>query len=261
MWAALHRCGRLFERAATLGFYAAAGAARLADLTSSIEREWDRSGAEEWEGYVASGLMPWERDFYPRFLRAGDRVLVIGCGTGRDLLAFLEHGYRAEGVDVGPGCTAAARRLLGKRGFEAPIYTGAIETLALPGRYDAFVFSWFCYSYIPQSARRVHVLRTLAEHLTPGGRILVTYVPARTPPRHLPIRLARLVGWLVRSDWRPEPGDVLQVAERGRGFLHYEHRFGPGEIEDEGRAAGLTVTFHEAADEGTAVLVAGQARR
>lgn len=254
LFTALYHCGRTLERAATLWFYAAAGAVRLADLRAAIEREWDQSASEE--GYTASGLMIWERDFYPRFLKPDDRVLVIGCGTGRDLLGLLQLGYRAEGLDVAPRCTAAAAELLRQRGFEGPVYTGAIETIALPGRFDAFIFAWFCYSYIPQSESRIGVLQKLRDCLNPGGRILVSYAPAKTLPRRLPIRLTQLVASLSRSDWRPEYGDFVQVANRGRYIVHYEHQFTREALEGEARAAGLTVAFHERADQGTAVLIA-----
>lgn len=256
LFSALYGGACVFRGAATLCSYAAAGAVRLADLRAAIQREWENSGASEWENYIAIGLMKWELDFYPRFLRSGDRVLVIGCGTGRDLLALLQLGCRAEGLDVGPQCTATARQVLNKRGLEAPVYTGAIETIELTGRFDAFVFSWFCYSYIPQSETRIHVLRRLKEHLNPGGRILVTYVPAKTLPRRLPIRLARLVAWLSRSDWRPERGDVVHVADRGRYFIHYQHEFTREQLQGEARAASLRVVFDDPTEEGKAVLIA-----
>lgn len=254
LFAGLYHGGRAFERAATLWFYAAAGTLRLVDLQAAIEREWDDAGASNSDNYIASGLMGWERDLYRRFLKPGDRVLVIGCGTGRDLLALLELGYRAEGLDVGPQCTAAADQLLRKRGFEAPVYTGAIETIALPGRFDAFIFSWFCYSYIPRSETRIRVLRKLRDHLNPGGRILISYNPGKMAPRRLPIRLTQLVARLCRSDWRPEYGDHLSI--QGCHILHYEHQFTSETLEGEARAAGLSVPFHERADHGTALLIA-----
>ena len=256
LFTGLYHCGRMFQRAATLWFYAAAGALRLTDLRAAIEREWDEAGASQWEGYNWSGLMSWERDFYLRFLQPDDRVLVVGCGTGRDLLALLQLGYKAEGLDVAPQCTATARQLLRQRGFEVPLYTGAIETVGLPGRFDAFIFAWFCYSYIPQSETRTHVLRKLGDHLNPSGRILVTYAPAKTLPRRLPIRLTGLIAWATRSDWRPEYGDFVQVANRGRYFAHYERKFTREGLEGEARAAGLTVAFHEQGDVGMAVLTA-----
>ncbi len=256
LYTGLYHCGRTFQRAGTLWFYAAAGALRLKDLRAAIEHEWDEIGASQWEGYISSGLMNWERDFYLRSLKPDDRVLVIGCGTGRDLLALLGHGYLAEGLDAAPGCTATARQLLRERGFEVPLYTGAIEAVELPGKFDAFVFSWFCYSYIPQSETRIHVLRKLRDRLKPDGRILVTYAPAKTLPRRLPIRLTQLVAWATRSDWRPEYGDVFQVAGRGRYVVHYERKFTREALEGEARAAGLTVPFHESEEAGTAVLTA-----
>ena len=117
LFTSLYHCGRAFERAATLWFHAAAGALQLGDLRATIEREWEDAGGSESDNYIASGLMSWERDFYLRFLKPNDRVLVIGCGTGRDLLALLELGYQAEGLDVAPQCTATAGRLLQKLGF------------------------------------------------------------------------------------------------------------------------------------------------
>lgn len=256
LFTGLYHCGRTFQRAATLWFYAAGGAIRLEDLRAAIQREWEDAGRMEWENYIASGLMTWERAFYPRFLKPDERVLLIGCGTGRDLLALLELGYRAEGLDVGPHCTATARQLLQKRALDIPLYTGAIETIGLPGRFDAFIFSWFCYSYIPQAATRIHVLRKLREHLNPGGRILVTYVPAKTPRRRLLVRLAQFVAWFSGSGWRPEYGDVLHIGDRSRYVVHYEHQFTREGLEGEAPAAGLTVAFHEGQDEGKAVLVA-----
>jgi SAM-dependent methyltransferase len=255
VFAALYHCGRTLERAATPLFYAAAGTARLAELRAAIQRQWDQAGEWQWDPFTAAGLMPWERELYLRFLKPDDRVLMVGCGTGRDLLALLELGYRAEGLDVGPRCTAIARDVLRERGWHAPVYTGAVETFALPASYDVFVFAWYCYSYIPGSAARIHTLRKLRAHLTAGGRIVATYVPAVRPPRRLLVRLARLAGRLSRSDWRPEYGDVLRLGPPGRGSEHYEHQFAPDEFEAEVRAAGLTVAFHEPGEIGKAVLI------
>jgi SAM-dependent methyltransferase len=254
VFAALYRCALTFDRAATLWYYAAAGVTRLADLRAAIRQEWDEAEASSGDD-IAFGLMRWEREFYLRFLKPEERVLVVGSGAGRDLLALLQLGYRAAGVDVSARFTATARAQLQQRGWDAPLYTGAIEATAVPGQFDAVIFSWFCYSYIPQSATRIHALRELGDHLDPGGRILVTYVPAEGSPRRLPIGLARLAARVSRSDWRPEYGDTIHLADRGRYFQHYEHQFTREALEEEARAAGLTVVFHERGEVGTAVLI------
>ena len=204
---------------------------------------------------ILSGLMPWERALYDHFLKPEDRILVVGCGTGRDLIALLKLGYRVEGLDVAPRAIAVAGRMLERQGLSAELYTGPIEAVALPGSFDAFVFSWFCYGYIPQTDTRVEVLRKVRAHLRPRGRILICYIPAERPPRRLPIWLTRFVARLTRSDWRPELGDVIGPATRHRHAIHYEHQFWEGELENEARAAGLAVIHHERGEVGTAVLM------
>jgi hypothetical protein len=88
------------------------------------------------------------------------------------------------------------------------------------------------------------VLRKVKTQLNPGGRILISYIPAGRTPRALSIRLMRFVGWITRSDSRPELGDVVRAAGDSHA-LHYEHQFREGEFDEEARAAGLTVVFHE----------------
>jgi SAM-dependent methyltransferase len=231
----------------------AAGTLRLHDLRGAIAHTWEDFGRNE--PMILSGLMPWERVLYDRFLKLEDRILVVGCGTGRDLIALLKLGYRVEGLDVAPRAVALARRMLERQGLSVGLYVGPIEAVALPGSFDAFVFSWFCYGYIPQADTRIEVLRKVKAHLKPRGRVLICYIPAERPPRPLPIALTRFVARLTRSDWRPELGDVIGPATRDRHAIHYEHQFWEGELENEARAAGLTVVFHERSDVGTAVLM------
>jgi SAM-dependent methyltransferase len=249
----LSGAARALDLAARAAMSLAAGMLRLHDLRGAIAKTWEdfgRSGP-----MILSGLMPWERALYDRFLKPEDRILVVGCGTGRDLIALLKLGYRVEGLDVAPRAIALARRMLERQGLSADLYVGPIEAVALPARFDAFIFSWFCYGYIPQTDTRIEVLRKVKAHLNPGGRVLICYIPAERPPRRLPIGLTRFMARFTRSDWRPELGDVIGPATRDRYAIHYEHQFWEGELENEARTAGLTVAFHERSDVGTAVLV------
>jgi SAM-dependent methyltransferase len=225
----------------------------LADLRAAIADSWEHYGQDEHD--VLAGLQPWEREHYARFLRPRDRIFLIGCGTGRDLIALLGEGYRVEGLDPAPRAIASARRTLDRLGLTAPLHTAAIEDFTPPGRFDVFAFSAFAYSYVPQSRRRVETLARLARHLEPDGRILVTYVPAAAR-RRLPFLLTRAGSWLTGSDWRPEPGDAVAASAPRRRTVHYQHDFAEGEIEGEVEAAGLRVIFHRRASEGVLVLTA-----
>lgn len=229
--------------------YLGAGVLRQEDLRWAITKRWQGFGSSQ--RFALSGLMSWEEAFYPRFLKPDDEILVVGSGSGRDLLALLRAGYRVEGIEPAAGAAALARATLVAQGLDARVEVGRIETATLAKRYDVYIFSWYCYSYIPQRATRVAVLAKVRDHLRPAGRILLSYALAEHPPRGLPLVLTRVVGRLTRSHWRPEPTDVFRMEGPG---LHFEHLFRPEEIEDEARAAGLTVAFHHWDDDGTAVL-------
>jgi len=251
----LRSLGLTLERAGTVSVYVAAGAMRLAMLERHIRDDWGLFGAQQPEQDISSGLFPWEREFYAPFLQTGDTILVVGCGGGRDLLSLREMGYRADGIDPSPECVAQARARLAARGVDAGLFVGRIETFPLPRRFDIFVFSWFCYSYIPQRRTRIEVLRRVKDHLRPDGRILITYLRRDPAPRRLPVQLARLASRLSGSDWRPEYGDVVS-ARHDAPVVHYEHRFAADEIEAEAEAAGLSMKFHEHAGNGNLVLTA-----
>jgi SAM-dependent methyltransferase len=243
---------RVLDVAGRASLYLAVGTLRRRALSDAITRTWDEFSRSESE--ILSGLMPWENAWYERVLKPDDHILLIGCGAGRDLIALLERGYRVDGLDVSAQAVALARRMLEPRKFSAELYVGAIEELVPPGTFDAVIFSWFCYGYIPERRARIGALRNVGRLLSPGGRILISYVVAERPPRALPIALTRLAVRLTRSDWQPEVGDVLGPITADRRAISYEHQFSAGELEREADAAGLIVLSHERGDVGTAVL-------
>lgn len=100
-------------------------------------------------------------------------------------------------------------------------------------------FSDNWYSYIPESRRRIDVLREAAKHLRGGVHILLSYSTAPRPHR-LATRLARAAGTLSRSDWRAQPGDFIR---REDSFYYYHHAFRSEEIAAEVAGAGLRVVY------------------
>jgi Methyltransferase domain len=247
---ALRLLGRRLYRSTRLMSYLAAGVLDQASLRRSIEADWAEFFAGEDD--VRKGLWQFERDFYGRFLKAGSSLLVIGVGSGRDVLPLLEAGHRVEGVEPSNRSADRARRIIADSGLRATIHTAAIEDWTPSGRYDAIVFSWGCYSLIPAAKRRVETLAKLREHLLPGGRILISYLPRRVDPS----RGMFIVAWLTRltrSDWRPEPGDNL-IGPGPVAYIRFQHTFRPSEIGAEVRAAGLRVVWHKTTGDALLVL-------
>jgi len=234
-------------RAGNGALFTAAGLLRRDELqTASVDqyRAFNISAVE-----VDAGLSPAEQHFYGRFLRERDRILLAGCGTGRDLIGLQVLGYHVTGLDPVAHVVARAREHLARRGLSAPVETGLIQTAELGGRYDAVIFSNGCYSLLQGSVVRIATLRRVAEHLAPGGRVIVSYHPAK-PQSRAGRALVRASARLTGADWHPEPGDTFSRDLYTPGLIRYHHAFAPTEFARECEAAGLALVADEQYSEG-----------
>jgi SAM-dependent methyltransferase len=235
---ALFSIGQIAARVSRLVNYIAASTLSLAELKDGIRHSWDDFHAREED--IASGLMDWEQDLVARFVKPEQSVLLVGVGSGRDLLPLVERGCRVTGVDPASSALERAGRALVHRQLSAILIEGFLEDVDVNGRFDVVMFSYYSYSYIPASGRRVEALRKAVDHLNSCGYILISYPPL-IRPRPILITAARTFGRLCRSDWLLEPGDLISV-ENGS-FRGYSHAFRSDEIEAEAAAAGLRIVY------------------
>lgn len=142
------------------------------------------------------------------------------------------------GVEPGPAAAGATRRLLAAHGHSVNIVEAFFETAALPGTFDAIIFSYCVYCYILESSHWIAVLEPANRHLNPDGRIILSYFSAKAPFQTNGIAVMRFAVRLMRSDWRPEQTDVFNRVDIGQRLLQYEHWFAPGELESEVRTPG-----------------------
>ena len=117
---------------------------------------------------------------FAELLPDGAVVLDVGCGSGRDLRWFAEHGYRAVGIDASEALCALAR---GYAGPEAEVRCCTIEdwTAERDGSGDRYEEDpWdpdFMYGGIWANASLLHLseedlfayFRAAASRLAPGG--------------------------------------------------------------------------------------------
>lgn len=247
------RMGQAAQRLARLSDYLAIGTRRLSDMRDDSRRTWQ--AFYDTHPSHDSRLLPWETDFVDRFVARGEDVLLIGCGSGRDLVPLVERGCRVTGIDPVRSSLDIARRTLADRGLTASLIEGFIEEASIPGTFDAVIFSYYCYSTIPESARRVAMLHKAASALNPGGHIVLS-VGSNTPrPRALLVGVGRLSGALCRSDWQLEPGDLVWNNRQSGPSYSYTHVFEDGEIEREATAAHLSVAYRRASSDNTIVTV------
>jgi len=102
-------------------------------------------------------------------LQAGERLLLVGVGTGLDL-PLLPKGVEAVGIDLSPAMLARARARLPLPGRNVTLIQGDAQKLLVgEGSFDAVLFN-LILSVIPDGAA---CLRENLRALKPGGRAVI----------------------------------------------------------------------------------------
>ena len=197
-----------------------------------------------------STLLPEEETLVRRYLRPGQRLLDVGCGAGREAIAFARAGLEIVGIDIAASMIARARDSARAAGLEIEFAVGEPLTWPATGApFDAIYFSPGIYSHIPGRARRVRTMARLRTLLAPGGLIVVEPVlaqPLRLLSRARAVDTVRSLGRRIGLRRLGEPGDHLY---RSHGLVRapishrFVHRFRDhAEAEAELADAGLVVS-------------------
>ncbi|MGE0393264.1 MAG: methyltransferase domain-containing protein [Vicinamibacterales bacterium] len=207
----------------------------------TIERQLDRqfAGFEDSAAEVDGGLRTSEQLVYGRHLAPGSRVLLAGCGAGRDLFGLTALGHDVTGLECAADLAAAARAHAARLGIRCTVHGGRVQDASIEGRFDAVILAPACYSYIRGRETRVRTLVRLRQALSPGGRLILHAIRLQRPQPRLPLWAMRTAAWASGAGWRPEPGDVYTDDHSLPKRLRFHHAFADGELEDEARRAGL----------------------
>lgn len=101
-------------------------------------------------------------------LRAGSRVLELGCGTGQATVSLARRGYEVVAVELGAGLAAVARRKLAPFSG-AHVVNAAFEGWPLPAEPFDAVFAATSFHWIDRAVR----VSKSADALRPGGALAV----------------------------------------------------------------------------------------
>lgn len=132
----------------------------------------------EWLFFLPAGLR--REAAHSLELSKGDRVLEIGCGTGRNLRYLRDEvgeSGRVYGVDLSAGMLARAQAQCEQHGWRnvSLVRHDAVDYQA-PELLDGVLFS-LSYNTMPH---HLAVLRQALRQLRPGGRLVI--MDAKVPP-------------------------------------------------------------------------------
>jgi phosphatidylethanolamine/phosphatidyl-N-methylethanolamine N-methyltransferase len=176
-------------------------------MTNRWNRFIYRLWAPIYDGTVNRIFLPGRRQAFRLLdLKPGERVLLVGVGTGADL-PLLPEGVEAVGVDLSPEMLARARSRLPLAGRSVTLLQGDAQGLLVEeSAFDALIFS-LILSVIPDGCACLHQnLRALK----PGGRVVV--FDKFAPEGEQPSLFRRVLNWfstLLGTDITRRLGEML----------------------------------------------------
>lgn len=223
-----------------------------------VERLFEARGE-----YGPQDLQVWEEAWYRRDLPApgaaralaagAARVLVGGCGAGRELEVLDRWGYETHGFEPSPALASTARAKVPRAriwmaSYEDALTAAGVATLAAAASYSAVIFGWGSIAHVLDDGLRQRVLSQM-HRLCPVGPLLLSF-----PFLHEgePAPAAR---------WRDRARQLGQLAGSARGvgvdrarrevFLPHAgflHAFDRAELERAARALGRRVAWGDQVD-------------
>jgi hypothetical protein len=216
-----------------------------------IDREYyDTTIGFTSETYVAGGLSRWEEKAIDDHFGGARTLVVLGAGSGREMIALGERGYDVVGYECHSGLREAGARVL-----ETGVSDAALRPMERdlcpdidPG-CDGIVIGWGTYMLIQGRDRRVRLLADLRDAVSPGTPLLLSFFVRKEGERRF--RIAAAVARPLRGLLRRDPielGDFMSPT--------YAHHFVEEELRSELADGGWDLVRYGDRDYGHAVATA-----
>lgn len=118
-----------------------------------------------------------DRDFYLRCsMKAGGKILELGCGTGRILLPIAEAGCRITGVDLSKHMLARCRQKLQLKPIDVQervqLVQGNMTDFDLGDEFHLTIIPFRAFQHLIDSDDQLSCLRQINRHLVMQGKLI-----------------------------------------------------------------------------------------
>ncbi len=192
---------------------------------------------------------PWLAEALPRLERwglAGNRLLDVGCGTGKSLIPMLERGWQCSGCDISPAMVEIARD---KTGDRAHLIVADMRELPRIGRFDLVWSLNDSINYLLDPHQLELALRGMRANLADTGLLvfdvntLLSYRTFFAEQRVVEHEGRRLV-WNGEAARDQAPGSIATARFEVEGdppstHVHRQRHFSEADVRDALQKAGL----------------------
>lgn len=184
-----------------------------------------------------------------------NRVLDVGCGTGKHAEALVDLGFAVDGIDLEPTFIDIASKRCPSGAFRV----GDMTRLALPQRYDAIICLFSAIGYVRTLALLQQTVTGMANHLARGGVVIIDpwFEPGQLTDRWVAtvtgaadgVAVCRMSRTLIEGSVSRLEFEYLIGTPDGierRSERHELGLFTKTEMESAFRSAGLSVEWRDA---------------